>query len=276
MPATPSFTFDANALVAASTAKPFKSAKHRSFGAKALRFDSDADLDDISLTYCRRKSRLTDPIPSDDVDFCLAGSSVVDPLLHFEDLPPLPSSPTLTTSEVPLEVPSITPSEEVTVEVLTEGYAPWASAQPHSSHLPSTNNHQDFPATKNNKHSTTVESEYPPGSSSQSNNRNNNNISAESEIPPVPSLAIVPYHDQDSHDNNKDIDSGSDTPPVSSSSNYDPSTLGPISPAPPSIEANAVIDSDESSNSPESLRDTRALQLMFPALPVFHFLENEF
>ena len=225
-PATPAFTFDANASLAASTAKPFKSAKHRSFGAKALRFDSDAGLDDISLTHSRRKRRcLADPIPSDDVDFCLAGSSVVDPLLHFV-LPPLPSSPTLTTSEVALEVPSITPSEEVTVEVLAEGYAPWASAQPHSSPLPSTNNQEDFPATKNNKHCTTVESESLPGSSPQSNNRNNNNISAESEILPVSSLAIVPYHDQDSHDNNNDIGLGSDTPPVSSFSNYDPSTLG--------------------------------------------------
>ena len=121
-----------------------------------------------------------------------------------------------------------------------------------------------------------MESESPPGSSSQSNNRYNNNIFAESEIPPVSSLAIVPSHDQNSHDNNNDIYLGSDTPPVSSFSNYSPSTLEPISPASPSVDAGVVIDSGESSNSPESLCDTGALQLMFPTLPVFHFLENEF
>ena len=119
-----------------------------------------------------------------------------------------------------------------------------------------------------------MESESPSGSSSQS--INNNNISAESKIPPVSSLALVPYHEQDGHDNNQDIDLGSDTPPASSSSIHDPSTLGPISPAPPGVEAGAVIDSGESSNLPESLRDTCALQLMFPTLPVFHSLENEF
>ena len=111
-----------------------------------------------------------------------------------------------------------------------------------------------------------MESESPPGSSSQSINKNNN-ISAESEIPPVSSLALVSYHDQDGQDNNRDIDLGSDTPPAPSSSIHGPSTLEPISPVSPSVEAGAVIDSGESSNSPESLRDTRALQLMFPTLP---------
>ena len=59
--------------------------------------------------------------------------------------------------------------------------------------------------------------------------------------------------------------------PINGSRNVEP-----ISPAPPSMEAGAVTDSNESSNSPESLRDTCTLQLMFPTLPVFHFLENEF
>ena len=122
----------------------------------------------------------------------------------------------------------------------------------------------------------TVESESAPGSSSQSTNRINNNISAESEIPPVSSLAIVPYHDKDSHDKNNDINLGSDTPPVSHSSNYGTSHLAPISPDPPRVEAGAVTDANASSSSPESPRDTGALQLMFPTLPVFHFLENEF
>ena len=182
-------------------------------------------------------------------------------------MPPLPSSPTLATSEVASRDPSVPSSEEVTVEVLAEGYAPWASAQPHSSPLPNTNNQKDFNAT-NNKYSTTVESESPPGSS--------NNIPAGSEIPPVSSLALVPYHDPDGHDNHNDIHLGSDTPPVSSSPIHGPSTLEPISPASPSVDAGAVINSSESSHSPESLRDTGALQLMFPTLPVFHFLENEF
>ena len=276
VPATPSFTFDANTSFAASTSKPLKCAKHRSFGGKALLFDDD--LHNILLAERRRLKRrhLNEPSTSDDVDFCLTGSSVVDPLLHLEDLPPLPSSSKLTTSEVALEVPSVSPSEEVNIEVLAEGYAPWASAQPHSSPLPVPNVQKDFSATKHNKYSTTVESESPPGSSSQSNNRNNNNISAESEIPPVSSLALVPYHDPDGHDNTNDIDLGSHTPPVSSSPIHDPSTLGPISPALPTVQAGAVIDSGESSNSPELLRDTHALQLMFPTLPVFHFLENEF
>ena len=102
-----------------------------------------------------------------------------------------------------------------------------------------------------------MESESSPGSSSQLNNRNNNHIHAGSEIPPVSSLAIVPYHDKDGHDNKKDIDLGSDTPPVSSSPIHDPSNLGPISPALPTVKTGAVLDSGESSNSPESLRDTR-------------------
>ena len=278
VPATPSFAFDVNVSVAEPTFKPFKSAKHSSFGGKALLFDSDADLDDISLAEPRRRKRrrLTESVPSEDVDFCLAGSSVVGPFLHFEDLPPLPSSPMLATSAVASKVPSKPSSEEVTIKVLAEGYAPWASAQPHSSPLPSTNDQKDLNANENNKYSTTVESESPPGYSSQSNNNNNNNISAESEISPVSSLALVPYHDQDVHDNNQDIDLGSDTPPASSSSIHGPSTLEPSSPAPPRVETGAVIDSSESCNSPESLRDTRALQLMFPTLSVFHFLENEF
>ena len=134
MPATSSFTFDANSSFAAATANPLKSAKHRSFGAKALLCDTDADLDDISLADRRRRKRrrLADHIPSDDADFCLAGSSVVDPLLNLEDLPPLPSSPMLATSEVASQDPSEPSSEEVTVEVLAEGYAPWASAMPRS------------------------------------------------------------------------------------------------------------------------------------------------
>ena len=275
VPASPSFAFDVHASVVTPTSVPAKSAKHRSFGGKAFLFD--ADLEDIPLAERRRRKRhsLTEPVPSDDVDTCLVGSSVVDPLLHFEDMPPLPSSPTLATTEVASK-PS---SEEVTIEVLAEGYAPWASTQPLSSPLPSTNDQKDLNAKKQNsknQYSTTVESESPPGSSSQSTNSNNNNISAESEIPPVSSLAIVPYHASDSHDKTDDIVLGSDTPPVSSSSMHGPSTLEPISPASPSVEAGAVLDSGESSNSPESLRDTRALQLMFPTLPVFHFLENEF
>ena len=278
VPATPSFAFDVNASVVAPISVPAKSARHRHFGGKASLCDADDDLDNVPLAERRRRKRrrLTDSMPSDDVDFCLAGSSVVDPLLHLTDLPPLPSSPTKATSEVTSQEPSVSSSEEITVEVLAEGYAPWASAQSHSSPLPNTNKQKDFNAT-NSKYSTTVESESPPGSSSQSNNSiNNNNILAESEIPPVSSLALIPYHDPAGHDNNSDIVLGSDTPPVSSSSNYDPSTLGPISPAPSSVEAGAVTDSDESSNSPESLRDTLALQLMCPTLPVFHFLENEF
>ena len=278
MPVTPSFSFDARMAFTAPTAKPIKSAKHRSFGAKALLCDTDADFDNISLAERRRRKRrrLTEPVPSDDVDSCLTGSSVVDPLLHLERLPPLPSSPTLATSEVALRDPSVPSSEEVTVEVLAEGYAPWASAQPHSSSLPNTNNQKDFSATSTNIYSMTVESESPPGSSSPSTNRIHNNIPAESEIPPVSSLDIVPYHDKDSHDKNNNINLGSDTPPVSSSSNYGASHLAPISPAPPRVEAGAVTDATASSSSPESLRDTGAPQLMFPTLPVFHFLENEF
>ena len=241
MPATP-FAFDVNA----STAKPFKSAKHRSFGQKALFFDSDGDLDDISLAERRRRKRcrFTETVRSDDVDFCLAGSSVVDPLLHLEDLPPLPSSPTLPTSEVALEVPSVPPSEEVTIGVLADGYTPWASAQRHSSPLPSTTDQKALNANVNNRYSLTVESESPPGSSPQSvNNNNNNSISAESEISPVSSLALVPYHDPDSHDNSQDI-LWSDTPPASSSLTTGPSNLEPISPAPPSVETGAVIDAN--------------------------------
>ena len=274
VPVTFSFAFNVNASVAAPTSVPVKSARNRHFGGKASLFDADNDLDNIPLAERRhrKRRRLADPVPPDNVDFCLAGSSVVDPLLHFEDLPPLPSSPTLTTSEVTLEVPSVSPNKEVTVEEVTalaEGYAPWASAQPHSSPLPSTNDHKD---PKNNKHSTTVKSESPPGSSSQSKNSNNNNI-FESEIPPVSSLALVTYRDKDSQDIIPDIDLGSDTSPLSSSING-PSNIEPISPAPPSVEAGAVIDSGESSNLPESLQNTRALQLMFPTLTVFHFLEN--
>ena len=152
VPATPSFAFDVNASVAEPTFKPFKSAKHRSFGSKALLFDSDADLDDISLAVHRRRKcrHLTESVPSEDVDFCLAGSSIVDPLLHFEDLPPLPSSPMLATSAVASKVPSKPSSEEVTIEVVAEGYAPWASAQPHSSPLPSTNDQKDLNTNENN------------------------------------------------------------------------------------------------------------------------------
>ena len=129
VPATVSFAFDVNASVAAPTSVPVKSARHRHFGGKASPFDADDDLDNIRLAerHCRKRRRLTEPIPSDDVDFCLAGS-VVDPLLHFEDLPPLPSSPTLTTSEFALEVPSVSPSEEVNIEVLAEGYTPWPAS----------------------------------------------------------------------------------------------------------------------------------------------------
>ena len=207
---------------------PFKSARNRQCGGKASLFDVDDDLDNIPLAErCRRKRRrINDHTKSDDIDFCLAGSSVVDPLLHLEDLPPLPSSPTLATSEVASQEQSKQSGEEVKAEVLAEGYAPWALAQPHSSPLPSTNNPKDFPALKINRNSTTVESESPPGSSSQSHN--SNNIFAESETPPGSSLALI--HDSAGHDNNNDIVLGSDTPPVSSSQIYDPSTLGPISP----------------------------------------------
>ena len=102
VPATTSFAFDVNAPVPAPTSEPVKSARHCHFGGKASLFDADDDLDTIPLAERRRRKRrrLTEPIPSDDIDFCLAGSSVVDPLLHFEDLPPLPSSPMLATSEV--------------------------------------------------------------------------------------------------------------------------------------------------------------------------------
>ena len=93
---------------------------------------------------CRKPRRLIETVPSDDIDSCLAGSSVVDPLLHFEDLPPLPSFPMLATSAVASKVPSKPPSEEVKIKVLAEGYAPWASAQPHPSPLPSTNVQKDF------------------------------------------------------------------------------------------------------------------------------------
>ena len=278
VPVASSFAFNVNASVAAPTSVPFKSARNRQCGGKASLTDVDDDLDNIPLAERRRRKRrrVNEPTTSDDIDFCLAGSSVVDPLLHLEDLPPLPSSPTLATSEVASRDSSVPSSEEVTVEVLAEGYAPWASAQPHSSPLPNTNNQKDFNVT-NNKYSTAVESESPPGSSSQPNNHiNNNNIPAGSEIPPVSSLALVPYHDPDGHDSHNDIHLGSDTPRVSSSRIHGPSTLEPISPASPSVEAVAVIDSSESSHSPESLRDTGALQLMFPTSPVFHFLENEF
>ena len=134
MPATLSFAFDVNASVAAPTSVPVKSARHRHFGGKASLFDADDDLDDIPLAERRRRKRrrLTDSMPSDDVDFCLAGSSVVDPLLHLTDLPPPPSSPTKATSEDASQEPSVSSSEEVTVEVLAERYAPWASAQSHS------------------------------------------------------------------------------------------------------------------------------------------------
>ena len=103
----------------------------------------------------------------------------------------------------------------------------------------------------------TVESESPPGSTSQSNN---NSIFAESEIPPVSSLALV----------------GSDTPPVSSSLTTGPSNHEPISPAPPSVETGAVIDANASSSSAESLREICAIQLRYTTLPVFHFLDHEF
>ena len=277
MPATSSFAFNVNTPVAAPTSVPVKSARNRQCGGKASLFDANDDFDTIPLAERRRRKRchVKEPITPDNVDFCLAGSSVVDPLLHLEDLPPLPSSPTLATSKVASQDPSEPSSEEVTVEVLAEGYAPWASVQPHSPPLPKTINQKDFPAINISAYSMAVESESPPGSSPQSNYRNNNNISTESEIPPVSSPAIVSYHDKDSHDKHNDIDLGSDTPPVSSSANYGTSHLEPISPV-PHTEAGAVIDSDESSNSPESLCDTRALQLMFPTLSVFHFLENEF
>ena len=221
VPVASSFAFNVNALVAAPTSVPVKSARNPQSGGKASLFYVDDDLDNIPLAERRRRKRrrLNEPTTSDDIDFCLAGPSVVDPLLHLEDLPPLPSSPMLATSEVASQEPSKQSSEEVTAEVLAEGYAPWASAQPHSSPLPSTNNQKDFPAIRINKYSTTGESESPPGSSSQSNN--SNNIFAESEIPPVSSLALVPYHDPDGHDNNNDIVLGSDTPPVSSSPIHD-------------------------------------------------------
>ena len=221
VPVASSFAFNVNASVAAPTSVPVKSARNRKSGGKASLFDVDDDLDNIPLAKRRRRKRhrLNEHTTSDNIDFCLAGSSVVDPLLHLEDLPPLPSSPTLATSEVASQEPSKQSNEKVMAEVLAEGYTPWASAQPHSSPLPSTNNQKDFPAIKINKYSTTVENESPPDSSSQSNN--SNNIFAESEIPPVSSLALVPYHDPDGHDNNNDIVLGSDTPPVSSSPIHD-------------------------------------------------------
>ena len=64
----------------------------------------------------------------------------------------------------------------------------------------------------------------------------NNNFVEGSEIPPVSSPALVPYHDPDGHDNHNDIHLGSDTTPVSSSPIHGPSTLEPISPASPSVE----------------------------------------
>ena len=276
MPAISSFAYNAKASVVAPTPVPIKSAKHRSSGGKAPLYDDDLDDTPLAERRRRKRRRLAETIPSDDVDFCLAGSSVVDPLLHLEALPPLPSSPTLETSAVVSQVPSTSPSEEVTITVLAEGYASWASVQP--SPLPST---ADQPAVHanvqtNNIYSRTGESESPPGSSSQSNN-SNNNTSAESQIPPVSSLAIVPYHDLDRHDTNQDTVLGSVPPPVTSSSLPSGSrNVEPISPALPSVESGAIIDADASSSSPESLRETRALQLMYPTLPVFHFLENEF
>ena len=190
-------------------------------------------------------------------------------------MPPLPSSPTFTTSAVASQVPSKPPSEEVTIGILAEGYSPWSSAQP--SPLPSTIDQKALNANVNNIYSLTVESESPPGSSPQSvNNRNNNSIPAESEIPPVSSLAIVPYHDPHSHDSNQDIVLGSDTPPVTSSLTIGPSNLEPISPALPSVETGAIIDANGSSSLLESLREICALQLMYPTLPVFHFLDHEF
>ena len=95
VPATPSFAFDVNASAAAPTSVSVKSARHWHFGGKASLSDADDDLDNISLAERRRRKRccFADPVPPDNVDFCLAGSSVVDPLLHFEDLllflPPL-------------------------------------------------------------------------------------------------------------------------------------------------------------------------------------------
>ena len=277
MPATSSFAYDAKASVVAPTPVPLKSAKHRSSGGKALLYDDDLDDTPLAERRRRKRHRLAETIPSDDIDFCLAGSSVVDPLLHLEALPPLPSSPTLKTSAVVSQVSSKPPSEEVTIGVLSEGYASWASVQP--SPLPSTTDQTALNANvkNNNIYSWTGESESPPGSSSQSNNNSNNNISAESEIPPVSSLAIVPYHDLDSHDTNQDTVLGSDTPPVTSSSlTIGPSNFEPISPALPSVESGAIIDANASSSSPESLREIRALRLMYPTLPVFHFLEHEF
>ena len=276
MPAISSFAYNAKASVVAPTPVPVKSAKHRSSGGKAPLYDDDLDDTPLAERRRRKRRRLAETVPSDDVDFCLAGSSVVDPLLHLEALPPLPSSPTLETSAVVSQVPSTPPSEEVTITVLAEGYASWASVQP--SPLPSTTDQTAVHANvkHNNTYSRTGESESPPGSSSQSNN-SNNNLSAESEIPPVSSLAIVPYHDLDRHDTNQDTVLGSDTPPVTSSSlPIGSSNVEPISPALPSVESGAIIDADASSSSPESLRETRALQLMYPTLPVFHFLENEF
>ena len=152
VPVASSFAFNVNASVAAPTSVPVKSARNRKSGGKASLFDVDDDFDNIPLAERRRRKRrrLNEHTTSGDIDFCLAGSSVVDPLLHLEDLPPLPSSPTLATSEVALQEPSKQSSEEVKAEVLAEGYAPWASAQPHSSPLPSTNNQKDFPAKKIN------------------------------------------------------------------------------------------------------------------------------
>ena len=134
VPVASSFAFNVNASVAVPTSVPFKSTRNRQCGGKASLTDVDDDLDNIPLAERRRRKRrrTNEHTTSDDIDFCLAGSSVVDPLLHLEDLPPLPSSPTLATSEVASQAPSEPSSEEVTVEVLAEGYAPWASAMPHS------------------------------------------------------------------------------------------------------------------------------------------------
>ena len=127
VPVTSTFAFNVNASVAAPTSVPVKSDSSRQCGGKASHFDADDDLDNIPLAERRRRKRrrLKEPTTtSDDVDFCLAGSSVVYPLLHLEDLPPLPSSPTLATTEVASQEPSKQPSEEVKAKVLAEGYAP--------------------------------------------------------------------------------------------------------------------------------------------------------
>ena len=150
VPVASSFAFNVNASVAAPTSVPFKSARNRQCGGKASLTDVDDDLDNTPLAERRRQKRrrVNEHTTSDDIDFCLAGSSVVDPLLHLEDLPPLPSSPTLATSEVASRDPSEPSGEEVMVEVLAEGYAPWSPVQPFPSPLPSTNVQTDFPATK--------------------------------------------------------------------------------------------------------------------------------